>query len=96
MRKYEIMYIVKTTLEKDNVKSINDEFQKIFTSRKSKIVEFKDLGQKKLAYPIKKEINGNYYLLTVEANTDALDEFKRKISINENVIRHVIIRLDEE
>ncbi len=96
MRKYEIMYIVKTTLEKDNVKSINDEFQKIFTSRKSKIVEFKDLGQKKLAYPIKKEINGNYYLLTVEANTEALDEFKRKISINENVIRHVIIRLDEE
>ena len=96
MRKYEIMYIVKTTLEKDNVKSINDECQKIFTSRKSKIVEFKDLGQKKLAYPIKKEINGNYYLLTVEANTDALDEFKRKISINENVIRHVIIRLDEE
>ncbi len=96
MKKYEIMYIIKTTLENDTVKSINDDFQKIFTSRKSKIVEFKDLGQKKLAYPINKEVNGNYFLLTVESSIEALDEFKRKISINENVIRFVIIKLDEE
>ena len=96
MKKYEIMYIVKTTLENDSINSINDEFKNIFTSRKSKIVDFKELGQKQLAYPIKKEINGNYFLMIVEANTDALNEFKRKIAINENVLRHVCINLDEE
>lgn len=96
MRNYEIMYIVKATLEESSIKSINEELKNIFTSMNSKIVEFKELGQKQLAYSIKKETTGNYFLMTVEANVDALNEFKRKISINENVLRYVCINLDEE
>ncbi len=96
MRKYEIMYIVKTNLEEKDIKSLNESLQEIFKLDDSKIVEFKELGQKKLAYPIKKEVNGLYFLLTVEANNQAVNEFKHKISINENVLRHLIVKLDEE
>lgn len=96
MNKYEIMFIVKTTLEGESVKKLTDDLLKIITSSKSKVIEFKELGQKKLAYPVKKELNGYYFLLNVEADSKTVDEFKRKVSINENVLRHLIIKLDEE
>lgn len=95
MTKYEIMFIVKTTMEDDEIKKTADAV-KALISGKSKVVEFKDLGKKKLAYPIKKEIGGNYFLMNVEATNDVISEFDRKIRINENVLRHLIIRLDEE
>jgi small subunit ribosomal protein S6 len=89
------MFIVKTTMEDDEIKKTADAV-KALISGKSKVVEFKDLGKKKLAYPIKKEIGGNYFLMNVEATNDVISEFDRKIRINENVLRHLIIRLDEE
>lgn len=95
MTKYEIMFIVKTTMEDDEIKKTADAV-KTLISGSSKVIEFKDLGKKKLAYPIKKEIGGNYFLMNVEATNDVIAEFDRKIRINENVLRHLVIRLDEE
>ena len=54
------------------------------------------MGNRKLAYPIKKELNGYYYVMNVNANNEIVAEFDRKARINENVIRHLVIRLDEE
>ncbi len=95
MTKYEIMFIVKTTMEDDEIKKTADGV-KALISGKSKVIEFKDLGKKKLAYPIKKEISGNYFLMNVEASHDVIAEFDRKIRINEKVLRHLVIKLDEE
>ena len=54
------------------------------------------MGRKKLAYPIKKEISGYYYVMTVEADKESIHEFDRKVSINENVLRHLIIKVEGE
>ena len=54
------------------------------------------MGEKKLAYEIKKNINGYYFVMQIEANADAIKEFDRKARIDENMIRHLIIKLDEE
>ena len=60
------------------------------------ITNEKEMGNRKLAYPIKKELNGYYYVINVNANNEAVAEFDRKSRISENVLRHLIIRLDEE
>lgn len=99
MRNYEIMFIVKSTMESDQIKASAEAMKKIITDYKSKVVEFKELGEKKLAYPINKEISGYYYVMTVEANVDAINEFDRKATLEEkggSLIRHLIIKLDEE
>ena len=82
-------------MEDDEIKKTSDGV-KALISGKSKVIEFKDLGKKKLAYPIKKEISGNYFLMNVEASHDVIAEFDRKIRINEKVLRHLVIKLDEE
>lgn len=96
MKKYEIMFIVKATQESADVKKTAENAKKILTAEKANVTEFKELGEKKLAYPIKKEINGYYYVMQVEANNEAITEFDRKVRLDENILRHLIIRLDEE
>lgn len=96
MNKYEIMFIVKATQDSSEIAKTADAMKDIITSNKSKVVEIKELGEKKLAYPIKKEISGYYYVMQVEATHDAVSEFDRKARLDERVLRHLIIKLDEE
>lgn len=96
MSKYEIMFIVKATQDSSEVSKTADAMKAIITDNKSKVSDFKDLGEKKLAYPIKKEINGYYYVMVVEATHEAVSEFNRKAQLDERVLRHLIIKLDEE
>ena len=53
------------------------------------------MGQKKLAYPINNQVRGNYYILNVEATAAAVKEFDRKAKIDENILRHIVIREEE-
>lgn len=96
MNKYEMMFIVKATMEESSVKAAAENVKKLAESLKAKVDSFKEMGQKKLAYPIKKEISGYYYVMTMTASKEAIKEVNRKMSIDENVIRHLIIKLDEE
>ena len=96
MTNYEIMFIVKTTMESDKIKGTIENMKKIITDGKGKIVDTKDMGERKLAYPIKKELTGYYYVLKVEASKEVIAEFDRRSSIDENILRHLIIKLDEE
>ena len=95
MNKYEIMFILKSN-EEEAIKSEVSSLKAIITDMNGEITNEKEMGKRKLAYPIKKELNGYYYVINVNANNDAIAEFDRKAKINENVIRHLIIRLDEE
>ncbi len=96
MTNYEIMFIVKATLDDAALNNIVKDVQKIITDNKSKVIEFKDLGRKKLAYPINKEVSGFYYLMTVETSHSIIQEFDRKLRINENILRHLILKKESE
>ena len=95
MNKYEIMFIVKADVSEEDEKNTVKAFEKVLTDMGAKIINSKDLGQKKLAYPIKKQVRGNYYLFNVEATVAAINEFDRKAKIDENILRHIVIREEE-
>ena len=96
MNKYEMMFIVKATMEADAIKKTADNIKKLVTDNKGKVSEVKEMGERKLAYPIKNEINGYYFVIELEASKEAVKEIDRKTSIDEAVLRHIIIKLDEE
>ena len=96
MTKYEIMFIVKATMEEDAIKKTSEDVKKLINKKPSKVIEFKEMGRKKLAYPIKKEVSGYYFVMTVEADHETIAEFDRKVSINENILRHLIIKVEGE
>lgn len=96
MKKYEVMFIVKSAQDSEEIKKTAEAMKQIITEYNGKVAEFNELGEKKLAYPIKKEISGYYYVMVIEANNEAISELDRKAFINENILRHLIIKLDEE
>ena len=95
MKKYEIMFIVRADIDEETQKNTVKTFEKVLTDMKAKVVNNKDMGQKKLAYPINKQVRGNYYLFNVEATAEAVKEFDRKAKIDENILRHIVIREEE-
>lgn len=95
MNKYEIMFIVKAELDEKAVKETATNLEKVLKDMKAEILDSKDLGQKKLAYPIKNSVRGYYYLLNISSLPKAIQEFDRKAKIDNNVLRHMIIKLEE-
>lgn len=96
MRKYELMFIVKTTMESEAASSLANSYKNLITEHKGEVTNFKEIGQKKLAYEIEKQMNGFYYVVNFNANTDTIKELDRRLGLDENILRHLIIRLDEE
>lgn len=92
MKKYEVMYILKPTLEQEQNKKVVELFQNLFTKLGSNVLEVKEIGLKDLAYDIQHFQKGYYVWMSVEANNESVAEFNRVVRINENVIRHIIVK----
>lgn len=94
MRNYEIMFIVKTTIGEDEVKNTAKKFQDILTNDGAKIVEFAEMGQRELAYEIKDCKTGFYYVVTCDAEDKAVKEFDRLALISNDIVRHLITKVE--
>ena len=95
MNRYEMMFIVRPDMEEAEIKKTAESMKKVLTDAKAKILEEKAMGQRELAYEIKKFATGYYYLFVVEASKEAEQEFNRIARINENLLRHIIVKVEE-
>ena len=96
MRKYEIMFIVRPDLEENAVKETVKKLEKVLTDNKAVITLSKELGQKEFAYEIKGFKSGFYYLYNIECSKqNAVKEFDRVASLDESVVRHLILNIEQ-
>lgn len=95
MNKYEIMFIVRPDMEEAEIKKTAEEVKKVLTDGNATIVEEKAMGQRELAYEINKFSTGYYYLFVVESNATAVKEFDRVARINESLLRHLIVKVED-
>lgn len=96
MRNYEIMFIVRPTLEEANIKAIAENMKSVLENQGAKITSFKEMGQRELAYEVKKCLTGYYFLINIESeNSKAIEEFDRLALISEDIIRHLVIKLED-
>lgn len=95
MKNYEIMYIVKTSITEEEVKSVNKSFQDVLINNGAKINEFTEMGQRELAYEIKKMKTGYYFVINCDSSDKAIKEFDRLALIDSNIIRHLIINKEK-
>ena len=96
MRKYEIMFIVRPDLEENAVKETVKKLEKVLTDNNAVITLSKELGQKEFAYEIKGFKSGFYYLYNIDSSDQkAINEFDRVASIDESVVRHLILNIEK-
>ena len=95
MNKYEITFIVRPDMEEAEIRKTAEDMKKVLTDKKANILEEKALGQRELAYEINKFKTGYYYLFVVEAETAATKEFDRVARINESLLRHLVVKVED-
>ena len=53
------------------------------------------MGKRRLAYPIKRLREGIYTVIQFQSGSDIVKELERSLRLDDNVIRHMVIRIDE-
>lgn len=95
MRNYELIYILRPNLDDEAKAAVAEKLESIITASGS--IEKVDVwGNRRLAYEIQKLNDGFYVLITFKATVDVPKELDRNLKINENVIRHIIVNIDEK
>ena len=96
MRNYEIMFIVRPTLGEDEVKKVVKDFSEIITKNGGKVTKEENMGQRELAYEIKDFKSGYYFVFEIESKDDkAIKEFDRLALINNDIVRHLITKVEQ-
>jgi small subunit ribosomal protein S6 len=94
MNRYEIMYIVAAALDDEAKDAVVETVEGIIADG-GEVVNTERIGLRKLAYPIRKKNEGYYVLMEFKAPADLPKELDRRLRISDNVVRHLIINLDD-
>ncbi len=92
---YELMKIVNPELREDAVEKVITRFKNNVKKNDGEIIRIEDMGIKTMAYKIEKNSKGHYFLSYLEGPGKMLSELERTLRIDENVLRFMIIKLDD-
>ncbi|WP_070120019.1 30S ribosomal protein S6 [Bacillus marinisedimentorum] len=95
MRKYEIMYIIRPNIEEEAQKALVERFNGILADNGAEVEKTTEMGKRRLAYEINDFREGFYMLLNVSSNNEAINEFERLARINEDMLRHIVVKEEE-
>ena len=97
MRYYETLYIVNPNLENEALDITMGEIGTELEKSKSKIINHRVWGKKRLAYQIENQKYGSFILLQFEGGEqDQMNEFNTWMKLNNSVLRHMTVALDEK
>jgi small subunit ribosomal protein S6 len=94
VRSYEIVFIVHPNLDGDELDGVINDVQDLIKRNDGKVTKVEPWGLHKLAYPIKKQQEGRYFLMEFNLEPQSVSELERVLKLNESVIRHLIVRLE--
>ena len=95
MRKYEIIFIVRP-LEVEATNAIVEKFSNLVKKNGGTIENEDRWGKKRLAYEIKDCAEGFYCLFNVACEPAVVAECDRVMKITDELLKHMIVKSDEE
>ena len=90
MKTYEMIYVLDTSLAEDAKEAFGKKFEDVITSKGGKVVSVDKWGVKKLAYPINYKTDGEYFVITFEADGTVVKELERVSDLSVEVLRRMI------
>lgn len=92
MRDYEVVYIFHSSLGEDDVNARLETFHGVATQPEGAEVTAVDhWGVRQLAYPVQRQQSGYYVVAQIQTEPSALQEFERRIKLDEQVMRHLVV-----
>lgn len=96
MKHYETMFIVKPTLVEEEIKAKIDFYKEAITKNGGSIETCLDMGMRNLAYEIKKNKRGYYFVIYFKAQPSMVLELERLYRINEDILRFIVIKYENK
>ncbi len=94
MRRYELMLVLRPDTADDRVQQILDRTTRGIAAGEGQIVKVSPWGRRRLAYPISGYREGSYFIVVFDAPSEAIDELERGLNITEEVMRHLVTRIE--
>ena len=94
LREYEMVVIINPELDEAKIDTTLNVMTKVIADTGGVVGDIKHWGKRKLAYPIKKFSEGNYVLTNFQLQPAYSKELEAKLQISEDVLRHLLVRLD--
>jgi small subunit ribosomal protein S6 len=95
-RKYELVYVVSPEASDEQVTDLHTQIEAIVQRIGGQIEKTENWGRRKLAYEIGRHKEGTYVLEVLNGGGELMKEIDRRLKVIDLVIRHLIVRVDEE
>ncbi|MCA0981926.1 MULTISPECIES: 30S ribosomal protein S6 [Exiguobacterium] len=89
MRKYELLYIIRPSVDEEAKKALIERFNNVITENGGTVEKTTDMGKRRFAYEINKMREGHYVLLNIVAEPKAIQETERLMKISDDVVRQM-------
>ena len=95
MALYEHVVISRQDISPQQAEALNDQLKHLIEEGGGNVAKIEYWGLRNLTYRIKKNRKGHYSLLAIDAPADIVKEMERQLSINEDVLRYMTVRVEE-
>ena len=96
MRPYEVMIILDPTLDDETVRGEVDRATELIKARGGAPGRVERWGKRRLSYEIRKHRDGNYVLVSAEAEPAVMSDLSRALTLADGVLRHKVIHLPDK
>lgn len=93
MKRYETIFIAHPELSEADQTELEGKFRSLMASLKGDILNLEDWGTKKLAYQVRKNTRGRYFLLDYLAGPDLVRELERTLRLNDRVLKFQTVKV---
>ncbi len=95
-RQYELVYIVTPDASEQDIADLHTQIEQIVQRFGGTFDKTENWGRKRLAYDIGHHREGNYVVETITGSGELMKEIDRRLRVIDSVIRHLVVRVDEE
>ena len=94
MRRYELMLVLRPDVADDRSQAVIDRTTRQIVASGGQIVKVAPWGRRRLAYAIDRHREGSYHIVLFDAPGEAVSELERGLLITEEVLRHLVTRVE--
>ena len=95
MRDYEMIFIVHPEVDREGLSGVIEEVKGLIEASGGTVRKVEPWGLRRLAYPIQKVREGHYVYMEIGLESDGVAKVERGLKLKEQVIRHLIVRIEE-
>jgi small subunit ribosomal protein S6 len=95
-RMYELVYVVSPDATEEQINDLHTQVEGIVGRMGGTVEKTENWGRRKLAYEIGRHKEGTYVLEVLNSSGEAMKEIDRRLKVYDFVIRHLVVRVDEE